>query len=503
MRSKKAAINILTSLILQVITIICGLIMPRLIIQSFGSAVNGLISSITQFLGYIALLESGVGPVIKAALYKPISKKNNEEIKAILKSSQKFFKKIAYIFIIYIAVLCIFLPAILGNQFDTWFTVSLIIIISLSTFAEYFFGMTYRLYLEAEQKKYITSIIQISTYILNTIVVVVLIKMGANIQIVKLAGALIYVLRPIIQNIYIKKKYNINYKNVKKEYNLKQKWDGLAQHIAAVVHNNTDITILTIFTNSKIVSVYSIYLLVTTSVKNFILSFISGIDASFGSMIANEEKEHLRKSFSVYELFYFTVVTIIFTSTLILIVPFVQVYTNGITDVNYIVPTFAYIMVIAEMIWSLRQPYNELIKAAGHFKQTQIGAWIEAGTNIIISMILVIKFGLVGVAIGTLIAMIIRTIEFILYTSKYMLNRNPSIAFRRFFLAFIQVIIIVVLTRLIIPTMSEISYVSWIIYAIEIVVIASCVVLSMNLIIYRKDRKELINLIKHIIKKNK
>lgn len=93
MRSKKAFVNILTSLLLQVITILCGLLIPRLIIQNFGSDVNGLISSITQFLGYITLLESGVGPVVKAALYKPISQKNNDEIKGILKASQRFFKK--------------------------------------------------------------------------------------------------------------------------------------------------------------------------------------------------------------------------------------------------------------------------------------------------------------------------------------------------------------------------------------------------------------------------
>lgn len=500
MRSKKAFINILMSLLLQVITILCGLLIPRLIIQSFGSAVNGLISSITQFLGYITLLESGVGPVVKAALYKPISQKNNEEIEAILKSSQRFFKKIAYIFIIYIAILCLFLPAILGKQFDTWFTISLIVIISLSTFAEYFFGMTYKLYLEAEQKKYVISIIQISTYILNIIVVIVLIKIGANIQIVKLASVFIYILRPILQNIHIKRKYNVNYNDVKKEYNLKQKWDGLAQHIAAVAHNNTDITILTIFTNAKIVSVYSVYSLIITGIKNLILSFISGIDASFGSMIANGEKDHLKKSFSVYELFYFTIVTIIYTATLLLIIPFIQVYTKGITDVNYIVPAFAYIIVIAEMIWSLRQPYNELVKAAGHFKQTQVGAWIEVGTNIIISIILVIKFGMIGVTVGTLIAMIIRTIEFIIYTSKNMLSRSPLIAFKRFIIVAIQVIIIMILSKLI-PGMSEISYIAWIIYAIEIVLLVSIVVLGTNVIIYRKDRKDLINLIKNVIKK--
>ena len=68
MRSKKAIINIISSLVLQLVTVICGFIVPRLFIKSFGSNVNGLVTSITQFLAYITLLESGFGPVFKSIL---------------------------------------------------------------------------------------------------------------------------------------------------------------------------------------------------------------------------------------------------------------------------------------------------------------------------------------------------------------------------------------------------------------------------------------------------
>lgn len=59
MRGKIAIKNIYTSLMSQIITIICGFIVPKLIIENFGSSVNGLVNSITQFLAYITLLESG------------------------------------------------------------------------------------------------------------------------------------------------------------------------------------------------------------------------------------------------------------------------------------------------------------------------------------------------------------------------------------------------------------------------------------------------------------
>lgn len=133
MRSKKVLINVITSLAVQVVTIICGLIIPRLIIDTYGSSVNGLVTSITQFLAFITLIEAGFGPVIKSTLFKPIAEKDQNKIANILKTSEKLFRKISYIFIAYIIGLCIVLPFAISDEFDAIFTVSLIVIISVNS----------------------------------------------------------------------------------------------------------------------------------------------------------------------------------------------------------------------------------------------------------------------------------------------------------------------------------------------------------------------------------
>ena len=43
--------NIVSSIVLQVVNIISGFILPRIILGTFGSEVNGLVSSLNQFLG--------------------------------------------------------------------------------------------------------------------------------------------------------------------------------------------------------------------------------------------------------------------------------------------------------------------------------------------------------------------------------------------------------------------------------------------------------------------
>lgn len=502
MRSKKAMLNIFWSLVSQVTIVVCGFVIPRCIISAFGSEVNGLVSSISQFLGYIVLLESGFGPVVKAALYKPIASKDKQGIENILKASEKFFRIISAVFVVYIAVLTVVYPLIVNTSYSFIYTMALVIIISMSTLAEYYFGMTYKLYLQADQKTYITSIIQVVGYVINAIAVICLVKFGASIHIVKLATGLIFVLRPIVQNIYVKKKYNIDLKSANKDYKLEQKWDGLAQHVASVVHGNTDITILTLFSSMQEVSVYSVYYLVINGIKSLVQSFTSGIDASFGNMIANDEKEQLNKSFSAYEVFYYSIITVMYICTMLLIVPFVSIYTKGITDANYIRPIFAYVLVASEYAWSIRLPYSSIVLASGHFKQTRVGAWVEALTNIVISLILVQKYGIVGIAIGTLVAMLVRTAEFVYHTSKYILGRSIWISIKKISTVIIETLIVALIVYLI-PSVNVISYATWILQAIIVGSISIAVVGIANFILYKEEMKNVIGLFENLFARKK
>lgn len=502
MRSKRAIYNVFSNLLLQVVAIMYGFIVPKIVIDYFGSDVNGLISSVTQFLAYISLLESGFGPVVKSILYKPLAKKDNKIIANILKTSEKFFRRIALFFILYIVVLCFVFPLIAKTDFDALFTVSLVIIIAISTFAEYYFGMTYRLFLQAEQKTYVVSIIQIVTYILSAIAVVILALMGSNILVIKLVSGLIFIMRPLAQNFYVRKKYKINLRDAEDDYPIKQKWDGLAQHIAAVIHNNTDVVVLTIFTTLAEVSIYSVYYLVVAGIKKIVQSFNNGLDASFGDMIAKKESENLKRKFSTYELLYMIVVTAIFATAILMITPFVAVYTKGVTDADYYRPVFGYLLVISEYIWAIRLPYNSITLAAGHFRETRRGAWVEAIVNIIISIILVHKFGLIGVAIGTITAMLIRTVEFVYHANKYILKRSIWESVKKILLTIVATIVIVLMMNCIGIDASA-GFGAWIVCALVTFLIASVITLLLFFLFYKKDFKAILRRMKRMIRKKK
>lgn len=502
MRTKNTIYNLITNFFQQLVLVTYGFLIPKVIISTFGSNVNGLVTSITQFLGYIVLLESGFGPILKSALYKPISKNNKKEIENILKTAEHFFRVIACIFLIYIIVLSVLYPYIVNSNFNYYYTFSLIVIIAISTFCEYFFGITYKLYLQADQKNYIISIIQVVTYIINIILILFMVKLNCSIHIVKLFSGIIFAIRPLILQIYIKKNYKINLNNADKNYVIKNKWDGLAQHIASVIHNNTDVTLLTFFATLIDVSIYSVYYMIITGIKKIVIIFSNSVEAGFGDMIAKNELDNLNSKFRIFELLNNTIVTIVFTSTLLLITPFVQVYTKSISDADYIKPLFGYLLVISEYIYMLRLPYINITYAAGHFKETKKGAWVECLLNIVISIILVNRYGLIGIAIGTMVAMLVRMCEFIYHSNKYILKRNIYFSIKNILLVVIETIIICIISKYI-PFLSSYNYINWLINAMIIFVISCIVTITINYLIYKSDFIYLFTMIKKIIMRRK
>jgi len=499
MRSKRAFYTVVSNIILQLVILANGFIVPKIVINNYGSDVNGLIASITQFLGYITLLDSGFTAVIKSQLYKPLADKSKENISRIIKSSNKFFRTIAFVFIVYIVALSFLYPLLVDSSFDYLFTFGLVIILSISMLSEYYFGMTYKILLQADQKSYIVSLIQIIVYIISIAAIVILSKMNVSVTVLKLVTSVIFVIRPLLQNFYVRKHYRIDI-NIDGNYKIKNRWDGLAQHIASVIHSNTDIVVLTIFTNLKEVSVYSVYYLVVKGIKSIMQAFTNGFDATFGDMIVRNEREGLNRRFSAYETLYNTISVIAFSAAIVLITPFISVYTSGVEDADYCRPLFGVLIVISEYIWVIRQPYNVLTKAAGHFKETRKGAWIECITNIVVSIILVRQFGIIGVAIGTIIAMLIRAIEFMYHSNKYILCRSCRESFIRVLVVVLETAAIVFVCNYL-PFLEGINYTNWMLNAGMVLVVAISITMVVNFFVFRRDFKELLSFMSKIKKK--
>lgn len=485
MKSKVTLINVISSLILQVATVISGFIIPKIILTNFGSNVNGLVSSLNQFLSYITLVEGGITGVVLANLYKPLVDNDDKKISAVLVTAKRFFNKIGYLFIVYSIGLAVVYPILSKEKFSWTFIASLTIILSLNLLIQYLFSLCFRVLLQADKKLYVISFTQIIITICNIVCAFISVKIYPSIHLLKLLTGLLYIIQPLVYGCFVKKHYSIDWNTEPDDSLLKERWNGFAINCAAFIHNSTDITILTIFTNLATVSIYGVYTLVTNGLNGLFAAIFRAIAPTVGLAYAKGDEYELNKKMDLFEFITFISVYFCFTLAGLLITPFVQIYTKGITDADYFQPLFGGLIVISEGLYLIKEPHLDLSYSANKFKELSVPAFVEAGINILISILLVNNFGLVGVAIGTIVGMGFRMVYHIYFTTKIVKNRKQWIFYKKL-LAFSIITVLGVCICSYIPII-EVSVYSWILHAFIYSFIFGGLYLILSLIMFKKE----------------
>lgn len=490
----KLIYNTVTSLVLQMVTFISGFIMPKLLLSHFGTEINGVVNSIAQFLGIINLAEMGIGQVIHSKLYHPLATNDHVLVSKIVVSGQKFYQKIAVILLFYVCGLILIYPLLIDRSLDWIFTSTLILSMSVSLFSQYLLGNNDRTLLSADQKSYILNALQIILSVANVFITILLIKNGASIQLVKLVSSFVFLIKPIIGRIYINKHYAIDRKIKFKDDPIREKWVGSSQYFMAFVLDGTDNIVLTLFSTLQNVSIYSVYLMVISGIRMIHQALSAGLQSYMGNLWALQDKEKIETTYSNIEIGLHTLNVFLFGCTAVLIVPFVNVYTAGIVDANYNQPIFAILLTLAYLMACLKTTYNIVILAAGHFRQTQICHIIASILNISISITLVYWQGLVGVAIGTLVAMTYQMIWMGVYVSKHLIHRSVFCLFKR--IAVDAVCLCIMFASTAGLTLTSLNYASWIWMAIKVAFVALLDTLIVSFIFYPKECKVLFNIVK-------
>lgn len=491
-RHRRARLNILTSLLNQAVTLVCGLIIPGLMISSFGSEAYGATTSIAQFLSYITLLEGGVGGVARAALYKPLAERDSRAISCVIADTRRFFRVIASVFVVYALLLAVSYKSISRIQCLDWLsTAALVAVISLSILVQYSIGISYDVLLQADQRTYVTQLIGVVSIALNAVMIVVLIRLGCGLILVKLASSIVFALKPLMMRLYVRRHYRLERVPAGQGQALRQKWDAAAQHLAYFLHSNTDVVVLTLLSSLTQVAVYGVHSMVISNVQRLVTAFSAGMEAMFGEQYARGDRKELNRIFGQYETLISTVSLFIFGVCAVMIVPFVRLYTAHVRDANYIAPLFAFLMVLSALLTLLRSPCHSMIIAAGRFRETRWAAFGEAIINVTLSVLLVWKLGLVGVAIGTAAAVLFRFVCYMCYLSRHVIHRPARLFVRRGVYCTAVFIVIVGAGSAVCARMDASTPLRWVLTAIAVSLVSGVVLLAFLILFYRDDSRRL------------
>ncbi|MEF9940573.1 MAG: hypothetical protein RR768_10720 [Clostridium sp.] len=484
-RTKKFFYNAFSSMLMQVIILITGLIIPRLMLITYGSEVNGLISSISQFIGYFALVEAGLAGASIFALYKPLADKDAKAISEVVSATTKFYRTAGYIFLVLVFGLSISYPIFVKTESLNNIEVGcLVLVLSISTVLNFFAMARHRALITADQKGYVLNYLTIASTIVNTIIIVALTNIGINIVLLRVVSLISVVIAPLFLHFYVKKAYPfINYKAKPNTQALSKRWDAFILQLLNSVQTACPIVLATVFTSLKEVSVYSIFNMVIMGIMQIISIFGSGVSASFGELLAKKEYATFEKVYSEFECLTYFIMTLMLSCAMVLLMPFVTLYTHGITDVNYNQPIIGFLFVLNALLYNIKGPQGTLVSSAGLYKETKWRTLTQAIIAIIAGIMLTPTLGLAGILIGLILSNVYRDIDLIIFMPKTIGHISLLKTIKRVILLLFEFAIITVPFMFI--KMDIQNYIDWIMWG-SIVFIYAFIIMSTLTFIFDK-----------------
>jgi O-antigen/teichoic acid export membrane protein len=501
MKAKRSILNIVFGLISQLIIISLGVVIPRLFLVNFGSEVNGFLASITQIMVYMILFEAGVGAASLQALYKPVSAGDRNGINSILAATSRYYRKTGIFYFITVIIIAFVYPFAIKTNLPNLTIIVVILLTGLAGALNYYFVGKYRIFLVAEGKNYIeTSIVTVINLFINVAKIVLLLK-GFSIIAVQAAHLVLSIIQILLFLIYIRKNYKWLDFTVKPDFEaINQKYSALIHQFSSLVFGNTTVLILTIFTNLKIVSVYVMYNMIFNIIDNIIVTINSSLTAALGQTYF-ESKERFLEFYDAYETYFMAIIFSLFTIAYILILPFMTLYTEGITDINYIDKLLPILFIIIKLLSNARFSSNNAINIAGHFKKTQYRSLLESGINIVFTLIFVQIWGIYGALLGTITALLYRSIDMIFYSSKNILERSPFITSRRWLINVSLFLLIIFVTNKI--DINPTTYIGIFIWGAVLVALIVPIYLIVSSLFERKVLRYTLGFFKRLFKESK
>lgn len=491
--------NSFWSMALMAVTTIVGFIVPRTIIACYGSSINGLVNSLTQLVSYISLVEAGIGAAAVFALYGPLAKGDQKAIDAIVTEAKKFYYRSGTIFTVLIFVLAVGYPLAVDVPSLSAFDISIIVIsLGATGFLDFFTLAKYQVLLTASQQNWIVQIASIVYKLLYTFIVLLMTYIEAPVVWVYVCAVGAIVVRSAILLHFTRRAFpHVNFSS-KSKYKLDQHWDAFYLQILGAVQSGGPVLIATfLLKDLRIVSVYSVYMLIANGVQNLGFSFSNGTQASFGDVIARGEVSSLQRAFSEFQTSVYSLNGVLCGVAAALIVPFVSIYTSGVSDADYARPLLGVLVILNVLLYHLKSPQGLLVIAAGHYRQTRMQTSIQTVILLVGGIILGYFFGIEGIVSAACLSNLYRDIDLMFYVPNKITHTDPFDTLKKMLASCFVVVLISIPYMIICPTCD--SWADWFIQAIALCVWGVMVAFG---VCYATQRVELIGLLRrlHIVK---
>ena len=503
MRSSKALKNIIVALVYEILLILFGLVVPKLIIATYGSEVNGLTSTITQILQIVSLLQAGAAGASIFQMYKPVAEKDYYQVSRVLAASRKYFCKIGIIFLIIVAAILPFVGLGVKSELAVWEKSLAFLILGLNGSFYFFFTSWFDILFASHQQRYFMSLAGIVEKVVYYGLIFLIVFLKLHFAWMYVAVLFCTVIKLVLLYIVYCKSFKPLLVPIENDRDFKIKNRGylFLNQLAAQAVDGFPTVIITSIAGLSCASVYAVYNLVQNMIKMVVNTLQHSISEVFGNLVVSEKDERIRDVFDLLEFLFFVMAVILCCCAGFLFMPFVYLYTEGNTyDVSYMYPLLATVIVAYDVVFCMYLPYSLLTNVYGLFKETYLQAVICS----IISIAAAVGFGLIHWTL-VLVGPVIYYVSSIVY--RLAVARKKIAWFRlKGFARRMATLILVVGVYLFASNGFyangySTSWFSWLVHAVACGLSVLCVVGLYALLFERKATKGLVQYAKRLLKR--
>lgn len=437
--------NTIWNAIYQIVAVVAGLLVPRAIIGVYGSEVNGVVTSLTQFIGYFALVEAGISGAATYALYKPLTNNDWGCINVIASASRAFYQKSGALFLLLLVALSVVYPVVISSEKLTSPEImALTFLLGAKVVVDFFSLSKYRVFLTADRKNWLIQVASTVYTVVNTAVIISLSKINAPVVVIYAAALVAVFTRSGILFFYTRTTYpEYDCKVDYGDYRLPQRWDALFLQILGAVQSGAPVILATMLSgNLADVSVLAVYLLVSNGLQMIPNIFGTGMQAAFGMNLARGDYEGLLREYRPYRALVYAVSAVACGCAFTLILPFVDLYTDSFTDASYHNPLLGFLIVLNVLLFHGKSSQGLLVIAAGMYRETRAQTSIQAAIIIILGIPLTAAFGITGTIVASCISNLYRTIDLLIFEPRRITHESLLASLRAFLIYSLQTIIV-------------------------------------------------------------
>ena len=423
-RTEYSARNTSIAMISRVIAIVMGFVTRIVFTRTLNESYVGINGLFTDILNVLALSELGIGTALTYALYRPIAEKNIERQKSLMRLYKWMYRFVALMIAVSGLLVVPFLGRLVHDAYDVENVVPIYLLYLLNSVVSYL--LVYKKTLvDAYQRSYIGVLYHTIFLLIQYIFQIVLLLTTHNFVLF----LLVYLLCTIGNNICTAKKADSLYpflreKNAEplpkeeKQSIIKNIKAMLMHKIGAVVVNNTDNLILSAMVGIVSVGKYSNYYLIIGSVRQVLDQAFQGIAASVGNLGVTEKHDRFKvifeTSFFIGQWLYgFATICLFQLLNSFVAISFGEKYLFSTVIVLVLCLNF--------FVTGMRQATLVFRDSMGLFWYDRYKPLAEAVINLVASVLLTWRLGIVGVFLGTFISTMLTSFwiePYVLYRKK-------------------------------------------------------------------------------------